>query len=31
MPIATTPYIWFNGKLVPWEQATVHVLTHALH
>jgi branched-chain amino acid aminotransferase len=31
MPIVTTPYIWFNGRLVPWEQATVHVLTHALH
>jgi len=25
------PDIWFNGKLVPYEQATVHVLTHALH
>lgn len=24
-------YIWFDGKLVPWEQATVHVLSHALH
>ena len=24
-------YIWSNGKLVPWEQATVHVLAHALH
>ncbi len=23
--------IWFNGKLVPFESATVHVLTHALH
>jgi branched-chain amino acid aminotransferase len=31
MPIPTTPYIWFNGKLVPWEKAQVHVLTHALH
>ncbi len=31
MPINTTQYIWFNGKLVPWEKATVHVLTHALH
>ncbi|MGH8253512.1 MAG: branched-chain amino acid transaminase [Steroidobacteraceae bacterium] len=31
MPIAATPYIWFNGKLVPWEKATVHVLAHALH
>src|SRR5580692_3196557 len=31
MPIAATPYIWFNGKLVAWEKATVHVLSHALH
>ena len=31
MPIPATPYIWFNGKFVAWEQATVHVLTHALH
>jgi branched-chain amino acid aminotransferase len=31
MPIAATQYIWFNGKLVPWEKATVHVLSHALH
>ena len=23
--------IWFNGGMVPWEQATVHVLSHALH
>ena len=31
MPIPATAYIWFNGKLVPWEKATVHVLAHALH
>jgi branched-chain amino acid aminotransferase len=31
MPIAATQFIWFNGKLVPWEKATVHVLSHALH
>ena len=31
MPITATKYIWFNGKLVPWEKATVHVLSHALH
>jgi branched-chain amino acid aminotransferase len=31
MPIAPTKYIWFNGELVPWESATVHVMTHALH
>src|SRR4051812_18332316 len=23
--------IWHKGRLVPWEQATVHVLAHALH
>ena len=23
--------IWFDGKLVPWDEAQVHVLTHALH
>jgi branched-chain amino acid aminotransferase len=31
MPIPATPFIWFNGKLVAWEKATVHVLSHALH
>ncbi len=31
MPITPTKYIWFNGELVPWESATVHVMTHALH
>jgi len=24
-------FIWFDGKLVPWREAEVHVLTHALH
>jgi branched-chain amino acid aminotransferase len=23
--------IWFDGELIPWEQANVHVLTHTLH
>src|SRR5947209_18049323 len=31
MPINTTKFIWFNGEMVPWEKATVHVLTHAMH
>jgi branched-chain amino acid aminotransferase len=31
MPIPATKFIWFNGKMVPWEKATVHVLSHALH
>ncbi|MCL1079613.1 branched-chain amino acid transaminase [Parashewanella spongiae] len=24
-------FIWFNGKLIPWQNATVHVMSHALH
>tara|TARA_B100000902_G_scaffold252033_1_gene238443 strand:+ start:313 stop:609 length:297 start_codon:yes stop_codon:yes gene_type:complete len=24
-------YIWFNGKIIPWKEATVHVMTHAIH
>lgn len=24
-------FIWMDGKLVPWKEATVHVLTHSLH
>lgn len=31
MSISPTQFIWFNGRLVPWEKATVHVLSHALH
>src|SRR5450759_141667 len=23
--------IWYDGKLVPWRNATTHVLTHSLH
>jgi branched-chain amino acid aminotransferase len=23
--------IWFDGKLIPWREAKVHVLTHGLH
>lgn len=23
--------IWFDGKLIPWEESDVHVLTHGLH
>lgn len=24
-------YIWFNGEIVPWAEAKVHVMSHALH
>ncbi|MCA3559957.1 MAG: branched-chain amino acid aminotransferase [Aestuariivirga sp.] len=35
--MATIPFdqrdgwIWFNGEIVPWKEAKVHVLTHGLH
>ena len=29
--MADAKYIWMDGKLVEWDQATVHVKTHALH
>ncbi len=24
-------YIWMDGKLTPWDEANVHILTHTLH
>ncbi|MDH3404087.1 MAG: branched-chain amino acid transaminase [Acidobacteriota bacterium] len=26
-----TPYVWLDGRLIPTEEATVHLLTHTLH
>jgi branched-chain amino acid aminotransferase len=31
MPINKVEKIWMNGKLVNWDDAKVHVLTHAMH
>ncbi|MEC9374948.1 MAG: branched-chain amino acid transaminase [Pseudomonadota bacterium] len=31
MPINKSDWIWFNGKMIPWDEAQVHVMTHALH
>ncbi|HUX28414.1 MAG TPA: branched-chain amino acid transaminase [Terracidiphilus sp.] len=31
MPIQTTSKIWHNGTLIPWEQATLHVMSHVVH
>jgi branched-chain amino acid aminotransferase len=31
MPFTPTEKIWFNGKLVNWDDAKVHVLAHCLH
>jgi branched-chain amino acid aminotransferase len=30
-PVPEMETIWMNGELVPWHEAKVHVLTHALH
>lgn len=31
MSITPTKLIWMDGKLVPWDGAKIHVLTHTLH
>ena len=31
MGFTPTEKIWFNGELVPWHEAKVHVLAHGLH
>ncbi len=31
MPIKKSEVIWFDGKLVPWDEAKVHVLSHVMH
>jgi len=31
MALTPTKLIWMDGKLVPWKEAKVHVLTHTLH
>jgi len=31
MPINKVEKIWMNGKLVNWDDAKIHVLTHAMH
>jgi len=31
MPIPESEYIWFDGELVPWKDARIHVLSHVVH
>lgn len=31
MATAKSDYIWFNGEMVKWAEAKVHVMSHALH
>ena len=30
-PMERLEYIWLDGEMVPWDDANVHVLTHAIH
>src|SRR5678809_1356965 len=31
MAIQKTEKIWHNGKLIPWDKATLHVMSHVVH
>ena len=31
MALSKTEYIWMNGKLVKWEDAKIHILSHVGH
>ena len=31
MALPESQYIWYDGKMVAWKDATTHVLTHSLH
>jgi branched-chain amino acid aminotransferase len=31
MAIEKSEYIWHNGKLIPWDEATIHVMSHVIH
>ena len=29
--ITEVEYIWKNGEMIPWAEATTHILSHSLH
>ncbi|HUK26654.1 MAG TPA: branched-chain amino acid transaminase [Terriglobales bacterium] len=31
MALQKTEHIWHNGKLIPWDDATLHVMAHVIH
>ncbi len=31
MSLEPTQWIWMNGRLVPWDEARIHVLSHVVH
>ena len=30
MALKKTEWIWHNGKLIPWDEAQIHVLSHVV-
>lgn len=31
MPLKKSKYIWYNGELRPWDDVTIHVMSHVVH
>ncbi len=31
MKVIPSERLWFNGELIPWDQAQVHILSHVIH
>ena len=31
MPVKKADKIWMNGRLVDWDEAKIHILSHVLH
>ena len=31
MAIEKSELIWHNGKLISWDDATIHVMSHVVH
>ena len=31
MPVKKVDTIWMNGKLVKWDDAKIHILSHVVH
>jgi len=31
MPLQSTENIWHNGKMIPWDKAQIHVMSHVVH
>src|SRR5208282_4476821 len=31
MPLETTKNIWHNGRMIDWEKAQIHVMSHVVH